>query len=119
MLNTSKDLLYVVLSICIIWLTVFMCWLLYYFISIIGGIRKIVRNVEDKIEKVDNLLSIIKDKIEHSAGYLTVMVEGISKIVSYMKDKKNSWDTSEQEVGKEPSIKRKFAKKVKPRDEEV
>lgn len=89
MLETSKDLLYIVLSICIIWLTVFICWLLYYLITIVGGLRKIIKNTEDKIEKIDALLNLIKNKIENSASYLTLMVDGIAKIVSYVKDKKN------------------------------
>ncbi|HPA25990.1 MAG TPA: hypothetical protein PLK76_04510 [bacterium] len=119
MLNTSKDLLFVVLSICIIWLTVFMCWLLYYFISIIGGVKKIIKNLEDKIEKIDNLLSLIKEKIEHSTSYLTLMVDGISKIVNYAKDKKNSWDNYEQTVKKEEAPKRKFAKKTNSPNEKA
>jgi len=117
MLNTSKDILYLVLSFCILWITVFICWLLYYFISTVGGVRKIVKGVEDKVAKVDALLNLVKEKVEHSATYLGLLVEGIAKVVGYLKDKKNNWrnndDLEDNEDEAEEKPKKKFGKKIK------
>ena len=41
MLETSKDLLYVVLSLCILWFTVFLCWLLYQAGRVLKNANKI------------------------------------------------------------------------------
>ena len=113
MLDTSKDLLYLVISFCLIWITVFICWLLYYFIAIIGGVKKIIKGVEDKIEKVDALLNLVKEKGEHSATYLGLLVEGIAKVVGYLKDKKNNWQDQDDEDKPEEKPKKKSGKKVK------
>lgn len=88
MFDTSKDILYLVIAFCVLWFTVFICWLLYYFISIVGGVRKIIKSVQEKIEKVDEVINLVKDKVEHSATYLGLIVEGVSKLVQYFKDKR-------------------------------
>ncbi len=88
MFNTSKDLLYLVIAFCILWLTVFMCWLLYYFISIIGSVRRLVKSAEDKVNKIGEVIETLKDKINHSATHLALIVEGVSKLVDYFKSRK-------------------------------
>ena len=96
MLETSKDLLYLVIAFCVLWFTIFICWLLFYVISIIGKLRKIVKDIQDKIEKIDELINLVKDKIEHSATYLGLIVEGVGKMVEYFKDKKNKKNVSQE-----------------------
>ena len=90
MLETSKDLLYIVIAFCILWLTAFICWLLYYMISIIGNVRKVVKTVQDKVEKVEEVIELVKKKIESSATYLGLIVEGVGKLVDYFKTKQTS-----------------------------
>jgi len=102
MLATSKDLLYLVLAFCILWITVFCCWLLYYFISIVGGIKKIVKNIENKIEKIDSLIDLFRDKIENSTNYLLMMVESVGKLMTYLKDKKKEFMDEDDEEIKKP-----------------
>lgn len=114
MLTTSKDLLYLVLAFCILWITIFFCWLLYYFISIIGGVRKIVKSVESKIEKIDRLIDMFKDKIEHSTNYLMIMVESVGKLVDYFKNKKKEFGEEEEEELKKQ---KKSARKIKVKEE--
>ncbi|HPI67139.1 MAG TPA: hypothetical protein PKZ16_01155 [bacterium] len=110
MLATSKDLLYLVLAFCVLWVTVFFCWLLYYFISIVGGMRKIVKSVESKIEKIDRLIDLFKDKIENSTNYLFMMVESVGKLMDYLKNKKKEFmEEDEEEIKKQ----KKNTKKAK------
>ena len=108
MLETSKDLLYLVIAFCILWITVFFCWLLYYFISIIGSVRGVIKSVKEKLEKVDELINLIKDKVEHSTTYLGVIVNGVGKIIDYIKDKKDK-DSKSEPVKKSRSKKIKIA----------
>lgn len=115
MFDTSKDILYLVLAFCILWLTIFMCWLLYYFISIVGGVRKIVKSLADKIEKIDRLIETLKDKIEHSTSYLMIIMESVSKLMDYFKNKKNDWMDNNDEPEEKPI--KKSAKKIKAREE--
>lgn len=105
MFETSKDLLYIVIAFCILWITVFICWLLYYFISIIGNVRSVIKSVKEKLEKVDELINLVKEKVEHSATYLGVIVEGVGKIIDYVKEKKSKEEgTSKKSRGRKIKI---------------
>ncbi len=88
MLDSSKDILNFVIAFCVLGFTVFICWLLFYFISIIGNVRKVIKIIQDKIEKVDELIDLLREKIEHSATYLGLIVEGVTKITEYFKSRK-------------------------------
>ena len=105
MLEISKDLLYLVMAFCILWVTIFFCWLLYYIISIVGQMRNLIKSVKEKINKVDELINLIKEKVEHSATYLGVMVAGIEKIVDYVKERKNKNETGSQKKSRSKKIK--------------
>lgn len=105
MLETSKDLLYIVIAFCVLWLTVFLCWLLFYFISIIGNVRKVVKSIQDKVEKIEGIIDLLKEKIESSATYLGLIVEGVGKIIEYFKDR------GDDNTGKQNS--KKLDKKIK------
>lgn len=85
MLENSLDLLYIVLAFCVLGFTVFVCWMLYQFISIVSTVRKISRSIEEKLEKVDELISLTKEKVESSATYITLFANGIEKIIGLIK----------------------------------
>ncbi len=82
MLNTSQDLLYIVLSLCIIWFTVFLCWLLYQAARTLKNANKIIENVSDKLELITDAVTFIKGKVDHLSsgmgmvsGMITTLVE--------------------------------------------
>ena len=96
MLETSKDLLYIIIAFCILWQTIFMCWLLYYFIMIFKNVHQTVGSLKKKFEMIDEILKNLKEKIDHSATYLGLLVEGVSKLVEYLKDKKSNARTAKK-----------------------
>lgn len=80
-IETSKDLLFVILAFCILWLTVFMSWLLYYVISIVRDTEALVRQVKSAAEKIDNLAHSVREKFEHSAASLTLVAQAVKELV--------------------------------------
>ena len=80
MLETSQDLLYVILSLCILWFTVFLCWLLYQAARVLRNANKIVENLMQKLELITDAVSFIKNKVDglsNSMGTVTGMVAGL------------------------------------------
>ncbi len=67
----SKDLLYLVLSFSIVWLTVFLCVLLYYVIRMVKHIEHTTKQVKEKIEKATSVVEVLKNKA-FSAGAKSV-----------------------------------------------
>jgi len=88
MFETSKDILFLVIAFCVLWFTVFVCWMLYYMISIIGKVRKVIGNVQEKIDQIDDLIKLIKEKINSSANNFSLMLNAVLKIVDFVKEKR-------------------------------
>lgn len=81
LIQTSKDLLYVIISFCILLVSVFFSWLLFYFAMIAKQLYDLIKGVRDRIKKVDDTIDAFREKIEHSTSYLLLIGEGIKKLV--------------------------------------
>lgn len=96
LIQDSKDLLYVVLAFCVLLFTVFSVWVIYYLAMIMRQAFKIVKETREKINKVDEVLKALKEKIEHSASYLVLIGEGVKKLVEMIKNKGESKKTKKK-----------------------
>ena len=66
MINNSSDILYLVIAFCVLWLTIFMSWVIYYMAMILREFKKIIGDVRKKIELVESLIVALKEKLEHT-----------------------------------------------------
>ena len=88
MIETTKDILYLVISFVVLLLTIFLCWAIYYVAMILKEFKKIVFDVRKKIELVETVLNVLKEKIEHTSSYMKLLVESAGNIVEFLKDRK-------------------------------
>jgi hypothetical protein len=86
LIQDSKDLLYVVIAFCILWLTIFLAWFIYYLAMMMREFFKVVREMRERIKKVDETIDVLKKKIEHSASYLSLIGDGVKKLVEVVKE---------------------------------
>jgi hypothetical protein len=86
-INDSKDLLYIVISISVLMFTIFSCWALYYLARILQQMFRAIKETRDRLVRLDELFKALKEKIEHSASYLPLIVEGVKKLVEIMRDR--------------------------------
>lgn len=112
-LESSKDILYLALAFCALWFTVFVCWALWYVISILRDASNVVEEVHDRVRAIDETIKSLREKIEHSAGYLGMMATGVKAIIAYMERRK------EKMMEKAEQTKSKMKKKVKQALEEM
>ena len=89
MFSNSVDILNLVLAICIALLTFFLCWSLYYFIASARRINKIAKQVELGVTKVEEVISLIKDKIKGGSAYLMILAEVAKQAMEFAKN--NRW----------------------------
>ncbi|MBI4812472.1 hypothetical protein HY798_03480 [Candidatus Falkowbacteria bacterium] len=89
LIQSSKDLLYIVLAFCILWLTIFTAWLIYYLAMLIRQVFLATKEMRERIKKVDEIMKALKEKIEHSASYLLLIGEGVKKLVEIAKNYSN------------------------------
>ncbi|KKU13552.1 MAG: hypothetical protein UX17_C0014G0013 [Parcubacteria group bacterium GW2011_GWC2_45_7] len=84
MITETKDIFYLVLAFCVLWFTIFVCWLLYYFIAIMRDARGMVRDVREKISRIEEVAHLVKDKIEKSLSIFVVLADGFKYILQFL-----------------------------------
>ncbi|MFH0928006.1 MAG: hypothetical protein V1821_00875 [bacterium] len=88
MFASSQDILYIVLAFCILWVTVFLCWLLYHVVTILRTAENFMREIEDKAHKIDVALRGLKDRMEYSASHLGVIGDALKHLVAHFMERK-------------------------------
>lgn len=86
MLNTSGDVLRIVFAVCVVALTVFLCFTLYYLLKILRDFNRMTASVRSKLELVDKILNLVKDKLETGASHLGLIADAAIKMVGYFID---------------------------------
>lgn len=100
-LENTKDLLYLVLSFCVLGLTVFLCWLLYYLIDLFRQVHSVTKGVESIVGKVESVVDLVKNKVEQSAGYIGVAGEVIRQVIGFVKERRKTEEPVAEEVREE------------------
>ena len=83
-LETTKDIFYLVASIALGWVAVFLCWGLYEIAKLLHQANALVTDTREKISRLERAISAIKEKIESSAGYLGMIAEGGKSLLSFL-----------------------------------
>ncbi len=97
MLSTSGDILNIILSVCALILTFFIALAIYYLISSIQKVHKVVKMVESGIIKAEEAISLIKEKVKSGSAYLMVMTEIAKQAMEFAK--KRNWSKDKDETG--------------------
>lgn len=84
-IQSSGDILTIVKSFAILWVAIFTGWLIYYMAMTVREGYLIMRGMRERINKIDQIIDSVKEKIEHSASYLLLIGEGVKKIVEIAK----------------------------------
>lgn len=87
MLNTSLDVLYLTLALCVFLLTLFLCWALYYLIRLGRNAVYTVEKFTSVLHKADEVLDMLKEKLHSSGAYIGLLANAVKSVVEYMKDR--------------------------------
>lgn len=88
MFETSKDILYLVISFCVLWVTVFLCWTFYYVMRILRNANQIVEEFRVRLQALTEAISYIRGKVEHISGLLTLASGGVGSLIKKVVTKK-------------------------------
>jgi hypothetical protein len=98
MLENSKDLLFIVLSFCALWITVFLCWLIYYLVSILRNTNTMVEEMRDRFRGIEETMRSMRDRLEHATSSLGFVSEGVIKLIQFfISRRKSKAETEEME----------------------
>jgi hypothetical protein len=79
-IETSKDLLFVALAFCAIWITIFLSWLLYYVIAMMRDAEALLRSARRATEKIDALAHMVREKMERSSANIALVAQAAKEI---------------------------------------
>lgn len=95
MFETSKDILYLVISFCVLWTTVFLCWVFYYVARLLRNANQIVEEFRIRLQTLTEAINYIRGKVEHMSGLMTLITQGATGLVKKVISKKvNDWTES-------------------------
>lgn len=87
MFLSTQDIFWFVFALSMIVLTIFLSFALFYIISILRDVSKLFTSIRGKIELVDKILNLVKEKLEKSSNHLALIADNVMKIVGYFMDK--------------------------------
>jgi len=88
MFTTSTDILNLVLTICLLLLTFFLCLALYNLIVSLRRINKVTKIIETGIVKVEDVVNLAKEKLRNSQTYFMILAEVAKRAIDFLKEKK-------------------------------
>lgn len=96
MFSTSNDILNLVLSVCLLSLSFFLCWAIYYFVVSVQRIHRLIKRIENGMAKAEEIIDIAKDKLKNSATYFMVLGEIAKKAMEFVQEKKEKKTASKR-----------------------
>ena len=92
LVESSKDILYLVIAFCVIWMTVFLCWIFYYLMRLLRNTNQIVEELHDKLQLITDGVQYIRGKVEHLNMLTASLTEGVTGLVGkFMANKAKEW----------------------------
>lgn len=82
--ESSKDILYLVLAFCVLWITIFLSWLLYALVAVVRDINEVMEGVKHKLQTVENFFLTAKSKLDRSTAHLFLIAELVKQLVMYL-----------------------------------
>lgn len=88
MFVTSRDLLNLVIAICAIWLTVFVCWSLYYTAMILKKVNDTLERITMTLTLMDQFFASAKAKVDAFGQTVSTVVKVASDLAGMVGHKK-------------------------------
>jgi len=88
MFETSKDILYIVIAFCVLWVTVFLCWMFYYVAQLLRSANQIVEEFRVRLQTLTDAINGIRNKVEIMHNLFTVATSGVGGLVKRAVTKK-------------------------------
>ena len=88
MLETSKDILYLVIAFCVLWVTVFLCWMFYYVTRILKNANEIAEEFRSRLQILTEAINYVRGKVENIHSLLNMAGGGMAGAMKDMVSKK-------------------------------
>jgi len=102
-IETTKDLFWLLFGLSLVILTLFICWGMFYMIMMVKDMRETVKNLKRKLDLLEEFLTTVKEKISDTSLYLKTIFETFIKITGWFEQRKNSVTEEDGNIKKSQS----------------
>lgn len=81
MFDTSQDILYITVSVCIGVFTIFLIWIMYYVAQISRQSNEMITDFRQKMEELDATMAALKEKVNDSVDSLSAVSSQVGTIL--------------------------------------
>lgn len=85
MFETSQDILYITVAVCIAVFTVFLVWIMYYVAQISRQSNEMIADFRQKMEELDETMTSLKTKVNDSVDSLAAVSSQVGSILEFIK----------------------------------
>ncbi len=96
MIESTKDILYIVIAFCVLWFTIFVCWAVYYVAMILREVRTVMADARQKIALLEKVLMAFKEKLESTSSHMKLLIETALNVAEYIKERKSGKKTAKK-----------------------
>jgi hypothetical protein len=90
--DSSRDILNLVISFCVLWITVFICWMFYYVMRLLRNANRIIEEFRLRLQLLTDTINHIRGKVEHISDFMGLASGGLGGLVKAVaKRKANKW----------------------------
>lgn len=88
MIETSKDILYLVIAFCVLWLTVFLCWVFFYVVKILKNTNRVVEEFRSRLQLLTETINYVRGKVESIHALIGLAGGNVANAVKNIVSKK-------------------------------
>ncbi|MFA5061716.1 MAG: hypothetical protein WC526_01045 [Patescibacteria group bacterium] len=88
MIETSKDILYLVIAFCVLWLTVFLCWTFFYVVKILKNTNRVVEEFRSRLQLLTETINYVRGKVESIHALIGLAGGNVANAVKNIVSKK-------------------------------
>jgi uncharacterized protein YoxC len=85
---TPLEILYIVLSFCVLWISGALFWFIWQAANILRNVNTAVDEAREKIGKIEAAITGIKNRVEAMTAPAQILVEGLKKVMDYAMEKR-------------------------------
>ena len=89
-LQTSADILNLVLALAVLWIVFLLSWFLWNAISIVRSIRGTIHELQERLQMIDDVVRLAREKLESTSTYLGLLVDVIREGMSWMRTRESA-----------------------------
>lgn len=99
MFTDSKDILFLVISFCVLWVTFFLCWMFYYVMRLLRNVNQVVEEFRVRLQTLLETVNHIRSKVDSLSNIISLITDGAGGLAKKIITKKaHDWldDSSEK-----------------------